>query len=242
VRAREELETESESGGDEDFVGVELAKTSVRVQEDDSDTDVGWFENEPNDTCIQRAPNCRQVYQVLGWKGFVNDTCMECGGTIVDGFKCKTYQRGHHHEAEEDGTDGKYMICEACFPVYEKRFNEFLAMCDDGVYALRCCQCGRQDGKWAVVAGHALRSAFGIGDKTPALGQIFDYPKCSFADCPTRVEDINPDKMIKVNPDSKAGGQDWSSVAGFVLCSACYQRFRLSGVFKRSKRRNKRCI
>jgi hypothetical protein len=56
--------------------------------------------------------------------------------------------------------------------------------------------------------------------------------RCSYAKCG------NPEKSVRFNQiceRSKAGGQDWSSLAGTVLCNACWQTFKNKGTLERSK-------
>jgi predicted NAD-dependent protein-ADP-ribosyltransferase YbiA (DUF1768 family) len=55
--------------------------------------------------------------------------------------------------------------------------------------------------------------------------------RCSYSGC-ERADGSS--RFFQIKEGSSAGGQDWSSVAGEVLCKACYERFRTSGSLERS--------
>jgi hypothetical protein len=70
----------------------------------------------------------------------------------------------------------------------------------------------------------------GVGEmSTPNLKK-----KCTYADC-ERPEESRI--FSQIWEGSTSGGQNWSSLTGSVLCTACYQNFWLSGTLERSKKK-----
>ena len=68
----------------------------------------------------------------------------------------------------------------------------------------------------AAAAALSAASASSMSAPNPAA------KKCSHAGC-ERVED-DSSSFYRVPEKTSAGGQDWSSLIGRVLCSSCYQR------------------
>jgi hypothetical protein len=56
--------------------------------------------------------------------------------------------------------------------------------------------------------------------------------RCTYSSC-KRPEESRRFYLITLS--SSAGGQDWSSLAGSVLCTSCYTRFRYSGTLERQQ-------
>jgi hypothetical protein len=58
---------------------------------------------------------------------------------------------------------------------------------------------------------------------------------CTYNECPNN----NPAKPLKmcrmqaISPFCTAGGQDWTSLSGSILCGPCYQKFRITGSLER---------
>ena len=104
---------------------------------------------------------------------------------------------------------------------------------------------GGQD--WSSLAGQVLchrcynrfRTTGSLeGGKGP-LGKPLsaEQRRCGYEHC------CNPDESCRfhqIKADAKAGGQNWSSIAGQVLCHACYDRFRRSGSLDQKSRPSKR--
>jgi hypothetical protein len=55
--------------------------------------------------------------------------------------------------------------------------------------------------------------------------------RCTYDHCD---DPTNSSKFYQIEEGKTAGGQDWSSVVGSVLCSACYNRFRKRGTLEPS--------
>jgi hypothetical protein len=55
--------------------------------------------------------------------------------------------------------------------------------------------------------------------------------RCTYGGCERPEESC---KFVQIREGSTLGGQDWSSLAGSVLCGACYERFKRSGTLERS--------
>lgn len=58
------------------------------------------------------------------------------------------------------------------------------------------------------------------------------FKRCMYADCDSPDESI---KFFRIEEGMTAGGQDWNSLAGSVLCNACYKRFKHNGTLERSR-------
>eukprot|EP00283_Hemiselmis_rufescens_P009394 CAMPEP_0173428086 /NCGR_PEP_ID=MMETSP1357-20121228/7122_1 /TAXON_ID=77926 /ORGANISM="Hemiselmis rufescens, Strain PCC563" /LENGTH=351 /DNA_ID=CAMNT_0014392041 /DNA_START=114 /DNA_END=1166 /DNA_ORIENTATION=- len=58
--------------------------------------------------------------------------------------------------------------------------------------------------------------------------------RCMFAKC-EKPEDSR--RFVQIDGESAAGGQDWSGLAGSVLCMACYDRFRKHGTLEKTARK-----
>ena len=56
--------------------------------------------------------------------------------------------------------------------------------------------------------------------------------RCSYASC-ERPEESS--QFHQISEGKTAGGHDWSSLAGSVLCFVCYTRFRKSGTLESSR-------
>ena len=56
--------------------------------------------------------------------------------------------------------------------------------------------------------------------------------RCTYVDCERPEES----RHYQISEGTTAGGQDWSSLAGSVLCNACYTRFYRNGTLERSDR------
>ena len=98
---------------------------------------------------------------------------------------------------------------------------------------------GGQD--WSHLAGKVLcKVCYKQFQRTGSLERSKDRPlpaatkRCSYAQCDR--PDNSPDFWV-IQEGSTAGGQDWSSITGRVLCSACYQRFQRSGSLEKPKTR-----
>jgi hypothetical protein len=56
--------------------------------------------------------------------------------------------------------------------------------------------------------------------------------RCTYANCdrPEHGSDFH-----QIEAGRRSGGQDWSSLAGFTLCNACYQQYKRRGTLERSR-------
>ena len=57
--------------------------------------------------------------------------------------------------------------------------------------------------------------------------------RCSYEGCKRRPDQSS--QFYRIEGGSEAGGQDWTELAGSVLCHTCYTRFRKRGTLERSK-------
>ena len=55
--------------------------------------------------------------------------------------------------------------------------------------------------------------------------------KCSYEGCKSPLESR---QYYQIDGSSEAGGQDWTELAGSVLCEACYGQFRKRGSLERT--------
>ena len=60
--------------------------------------------------------------------------------------------------------------------------------------------------------------------------------RCSYSGCEAPTESS---QFIQIREETAAGGQDWSWLAGSVLCRSCYQRFLKRGTLERSSKRGR---
>jgi predicted NAD-dependent protein-ADP-ribosyltransferase YbiA (DUF1768 family) len=90
---------------------------------------------------------------------------------------------------------------------------------------------GGQD--WSSVAGSVLCQNCYDRFRTRGTLEKILARLCTYAGCEKPEESTS---FYKIWKDSTAGGQDWSSLAGSVLCSACYTVFRKSGTLERQQR------
>jgi hypothetical protein len=98
---------------------------------------------------------------------------------------------------------------------------------------------GGQD--WSSIAGSVLcNTCYSKFQKSGTLERSRNKPlaasarRCTYAGCE------RPEKSCQfhqISEDSTAGGQDWSSLTGSVLCEACYSRFRKRGTLEMSSNR-----
>jgi hypothetical protein len=97
------------------------------------------------------------------------------------------------------------------------------------------CTSGGQD--WSSLAGSVLCEAcYSRFRKSGALqGQSLaaSARRCTHAGC-KRPEESRI--FTQIRQGCTAGGQDWSSLAGSVLCEACYLRFMTKGTLDRQQR------
>ena len=56
--------------------------------------------------------------------------------------------------------------------------------------------------------------------------------RCSYSGCKPTEESS---RFYQIGEGKSAGGQDWTSVVGKVLCNACYCRFKYKGTLERSR-------
>jgi len=94
---------------------------------------------------------------------------------------------------------------------------------------------GGQD--WSELSGRVLCQAcykrFKLGgslerSRTKPLAAA--ARRCTYSGC------LRPDhgtKFYRIDKDKKAGGQDWSHIAGNVLCRACYCQYNRGGTLER---------
>ena len=56
--------------------------------------------------------------------------------------------------------------------------------------------------------------------------------RCTYANCdrPEHGSDFH-----QIEAGRRSGGQDWSALAGFTLCNACYQQYKRRGTLERSR-------
>jgi len=59
--------------------------------------------------------------------------------------------------------------------------------------------------------------------------------KCTYSGC-DRLDESSC--FYQIEEGKTTGGQDWSSLAGSVLCKACYERFRRKGTLERDPKRS----
>lgn len=100
---------------------------------------------------------------------------------------------------------------------------------------------GGQD--WSSLAGSTICNACycrfkrnGTLDRAMNKPLPKDARKCSFYGCERRDEGCH---FYEIVEGQTAGGQDWSSLAGSVLCNACYLRFWKWGTLERQASRKR---
>ena len=94
---------------------------------------------------------------------------------------------------------------------------------------------GGQD--WSSVVGHVLCKACydrfykrgTLGKKVSKDEQDNDWV-CAYEKCSNPTESS---RFYMIEEGKSAGGQDWSSVVGYVLCDACYCRYKRRGTLQR---------
>ena len=60
--------------------------------------------------------------------------------------------------------------------------------------------------------------------------------RCSYEGCKSPH---NSSRFIQIDGRSEAGGQDWTELAGAVLCHACYKQYSTHGTLERTQRKRK---
>jgi hypothetical protein len=100
------------------------------------------------------------------------------------------------------------------------------------------CTSGGQD--WSSLAGSVLCNSCyegfrrsGTLERSNNKSLAASARRCTYAGC-ERPEESS--KFCQISEGSTSGGQDWSSLAGSVLCHACYHRFRSGGTIERQRR------
>ena len=73
-----------------------------------------------------------------------------------------------------------------------------------------------------------------------------DTPRCSYELCETPVTPQESSKWFVVDQNTDAGGRDWSSLQGRVLCQACFGWYMRKGTLERTRNKpledwQKRC-
>ena len=96
-----------------------------------------------------------------------------------------------------------------------------------------------EDGKALIVAGDeaiamSVLEDLRLGQRAQDDMARATRKRCTYAGC---EKPDNSRCFYNVDEGKTAGGQDWSSLVGHVLCHACYQRFNRSGTLERSTRR-----
>uniref|UniRef100_A0A6U4MAA0 Uncharacterized protein n=1 Tax=Hemiselmis andersenii TaxID=464988 RepID=A0A6U4MAA0_HEMAN len=99
---------------------------------------------------------------------------------------------------------------------------------------------GGQD--WSVLAGSSLCTACyenyrvrGSLERSICAKQICSRERrCTYDGCDKPTESSH---FYRIDQGTKAGGRDWSALAGSVLCHACYGHFKRRGTLERSDRR-----
>jgi len=101
------------------------------------------------------------------------------------------------------------------------------------------CNAGGKD--WSALADSMLCQTcydryrkHGTLDKADAKPLDGSARKCMFDQC-DKPEDSR--RFVQIDGESAAGGQDWSSLAGVLLCMACYDRFRKHGSLEKAPRK-----
>jgi hypothetical protein len=154
-----------------------------------------------------------------------------------------------------------WVLCDACFqrfgkngtlerkhrPQSERRCGntDCVAICKkDRLEKIEpFCRAGGQD--WSTLEGLVIcRKCY---ERFWSFGTLKDPIKrkrsnedpesqcCTYAGCPNSYAE-NPVKtcrMQAISAFSTAGGQDWSSLSGNILCGPCYQQFRVTGSLER---------
>jgi len=82
---------------------------------------------------------------------------------------------------------------------------------------------------------HAVRENGTLEPRKPLCSS---KRRCTYAGCNNPTESR---VFYRIDGESKAGGQDWSRLAGSVLCSTCYHRFHSRGTLERSDYRRPLC-
>ena len=176
------------------------------------------------------------------------------GGSVTqpdhggDRRKGKSKKRKLDEEGVQEGAASSrrctFSSCEC--PDHSRRFHEIHMDCSSG----------GQD--WTSLAGSLLCNACfkrfrttGTLERKPAAPTKRNKPnldeeedeqeeegaassrRCSQAGCDAPDKSC---KFYKINRDSSAGGHDWSSLEGSVLCLACYLRFMRTGTLERSRK------
>jgi hypothetical protein len=97
---------------------------------------------------------------------------------------------------------------------------------------------GGQD--WSSLAGSVLcDTGYSRFKRSGTLERSVNKPlaaserRCTFASC-QRPEESS--KFVQIGESMTSGGQDWSSLAGSVLCKSSYERFRQSSTLERRQR------
>lgn len=96
---------------------------------------------------------------------------------------------------------------------------------------------------WSELYGKTLCDAcyrFFKGNSTLERKAVHNLPLASHEKRCTYVGCKRPDKspyFLKINRN-QAGGRDWSSVVGHVLCSTCYTRFKRTGSLEGKRKRS----
>jgi hypothetical protein len=99
---------------------------------------------------------------------------------------------------------------------------------------------GGQD--WSSLAGSVLCNACysrfrdrGTLERDPKRSLTGSARRCTYDHCDNPADSSC---FFQIEEGKTTGGQDWSSVAGSVLCHACYERFRRRGTLERDPKRS----
>lgn len=101
------------------------------------------------------------------------------------------------------------------------------------------CKAGNRD--WSSVYGFVLCNACysqfrhrGTLERSVAAKEPLAQStrKCTYDDCDNPTSST---RFIQIDEGCQAGGRDWSSLTGHVLCHTCYGRFRDRGTLVRSR-------
>jgi hypothetical protein len=98
---------------------------------------------------------------------------------------------------------------------------------------------GGQD--WSSVTGNVLCTLCYNRFKTRGTLKKYmvnaaDAKRCVYNEC---TKPLQSKHFFLISEKKTAGGQDWSSLTGSVLCHACHSRFCKRGTLKRSKKRER---
>jgi len=158
------------------------------------------------------------------WTPFVGKTlCHAC----YERYKRRgTFERARNRQLPLSSRKCTYEHCD--FPRKGRNFFQI----EEGMTS------GEQD--WSPVVGHVLcKTCYNRFLRRGTLERAMNRPleesakQCTYEHCD------NPTKshsFYQIDFGTAAGGQDWSELAGRVLCKACYLRFSKRGTLQRGSR------